>query len=545
MRATLVLLAVLASGLARADHAVVVGVQKYPNLPTAGTLEGCVNDAKAMAAALQALGFKVKLLTNQDATQKNVMAAIADAAARVDSTERFVFYFAGHGRDLPHFSLMPYDATEVGSDITPEALDAAVRAVKARSRSVILDACFSGGFTKGITLRPRYYLAPGTKSSGPRRKASAPESNSHLSPSGEVCYFAASMATEMALEGVFGGEAHGLFTHALLKHLGDLRQRWGTLSQAVKQDITLQLANQGVSQNPTLSQAYSNVALFGGKDETAAVGPPPKSVLDVFSADAVDPKLLTFSPEPDKAEFQAGENLRLKVKVGKPGFLVILGKLGDKYYCFHPGQTKASFKADDCKVEPGPLEFPAGSSDPPLYFDEPGNDFVKAFLLDTKEAAQRLLDAVKRYQDGMSVSDMQKENPSVTPVATAGLAYTVGDSLIGGVPLKNGGALFKRLRKGEDRLARHVWDQLPKEVRDQLRAYGPEETLPSTMVGALLAGLNRAIQNKPIYDETAFKGVTLGPETKRLLVKRPIQGADLLKLNRLLLEDAFPEVGRS
>jgi hypothetical protein len=48
-----------------------------------------------------------------------------------------------------------------------------------------------------------------------------------------------------------------------------------------------------------------------------------------------------------------------------------------------------------------------------------------------------------------------------------------------------------------------------------------------------------------IYEKTRFRGVTLRPETERLLKKDPT-GAQLAHLNKLLLEDAYPaELARS
>ena len=63
---------------------------------------------------------------------------------------------------------------------------------------------------------------------------------------------------------------------------------------------------------------------------------------------------------------------------------------------------------------------------------------------------------------------------------------------------------------------------------------------PGTGIKVLVANLNKLIQGKLIYDEQSFAPIKpyLSGDTIRLL-NRPA-GADVARLNRLLLEDAFP-----
>ena len=68
------------------------------------------------------------------------------------------------------------------------------------------------------------------------------------------------------------------------------------------------------------------------------------------------------------------------------------------------------------------------------------------------------------------------------------------------------------------------------------------KTLPSkaSVVRSMLArNLTKIISDDPVYDETRFSGVQLRPETNELLGKNP-QGYDLERLNKLLIEDAYP-----
>jgi hypothetical protein len=56
---------------------------------------------------------------------------------------------------------------------------------------------------------------------------------------------------------------------------------------------------------------------------------------------------------------------------------------------------------------------------------------------------------------------------------------------------------------------------------------------------ALVKELNAVIAGPSIYDRTRFEGVTLRAETEQLLRKNP-SGQELARLNKLLLEDAYP-----
>jgi nitrate/nitrite transporter NarK len=70
------------------------------------------------------------------------------------------------------------------------------------------------------------------------------------------------------------------------------------------------------------------------------------------------------------------------------------------------------------------------------------------------------------------------------------------------------------------------------------------ESLQTNLVPNLSQSLNAVLTNQPLYDAGRFAGVTLHPDTGQLLASNP-QGAELQRLNRLLLDDAFPhEISR-
>lgn len=67
---------------------------------------------------------------------------------------------------------------------------------------------------------------------------------------------------------------------------------------------------------------------------------------------------------------------------------------------------------------------------------------------------------------------------------------------------------------------------------------------PKPFSTALAKNLTKIISGPLIYDKARFHNVTLRPETQALLKENP-QGRDLVLLNRMLLEDAFPELSKS
>ena len=67
----------------------------------------------------------------------------------------------------------------------------------------------------------------------------------------------------------------------------------------------------------------------------------------------------------------------------------------------------------------------------------------------------------------------------------------------------------------------------------------------SVKADALVADLNQVISGLSIYDQARFSNVVLRPETEQLLKQNP-SGQQLARLNKLLLEDAYPgELARS
>ncbi|HXA49103.1 MAG TPA: DUF1080 domain-containing protein [Candidatus Acidoferrum sp.] len=145
--------------------------------------------------------------------------------------------------------------------------------------------------------------------------------------------------------------------------------------------------------------------------------------------------------------------------------------------------------------------------------------------------------------------------------AAAGCAVSVGDAaevslfdgktLDGWIQIENNATSLsaagitdlvkfaERLSTGTDALSVFLRSQLQDSVKTDLAAYSASSANAKAVIAALVKDLNQAIGGPLIYDVARFHGVVLRPETVELLKQAP-QGVKLARLNKLLLEDAYP-----
>lgn len=156
-RTAFVLWVLLAACLGQAHAAeqrlaLVIGNAVYKTSP----LKNPVNDARAMARALQDVGFEV--LLRENATQQQFIAALREFGDRLqDKGGVGLFYFAGHGMQLKGQNyLIPVDAAIDSEDeVRYRAIDAnQVLEKMAEAQNtlnlVILDACRDNPFTRSF-----------------------------------------------------------------------------------------------------------------------------------------------------------------------------------------------------------------------------------------------------------------------------------------------------------------------------------------------------------------------------------------------------------
>lgn len=140
--------------------ALLVGVSDYGG--RTNDLPNTDADARDLFDSLRGAGLlhpASVVLTNAEATTKNVAAAFARAAAQTGPNDLFLFFFSGHGNQVD----VPPSAQELdGRSETIELFDAAMTdselaplfaGVRSRMAMAVIDSCYSGGF-RNLINRP-------------------------------------------------------------------------------------------------------------------------------------------------------------------------------------------------------------------------------------------------------------------------------------------------------------------------------------------------------------------------------------------------------
>lgn len=404
------------------DKAIVVGVNQYPLLVDASgrhpNLEGCVNDAKQMAAALKRYGFEVQLLTDATAKKADIVKAIKSTT----KADRFVFYFAGHGTNGPDrgANLLPSDAKESGAqnDLGANELNQLVKVVPAKTRTVLLDSCFSGGMTRSFgevrSTRPkmklRFFARPATKSAsvakmrGSKDLILAPspnkaDDNSYLANNkaqdpkdkDSVCYFTATRANERAAEDEFNGVRRGVFSYYLAQRLNGIKTRWSTVQAKVSGDVASYMRDE---QHPTLSTAFADNTIFDGGIEPAKTTDDTENLWDMYNTDKVDRSVLKLEMTPDKTEIKVGSRIAFEATTGRAGYLVLIEKgTSGKYNLLWPSNPNMD---ESETVGNKTIRIPKVGSD--WLADDTGTERIRAIFF-TQEEKPRAVELLNIFKD--------------------------------------------------------------------------------------------------------------------------------------------------
>lgn len=121
-----------------------------------GSLNACENDASDMEVIAQSCGFQTDVLLTIEATKKQVLAKIYEAAKDLNSGDIFMLSYAGHGgkmQDLDRDELDLFDETWCLYDeqLLDDELSLALSAFAEGVRILVIsDSCHSGTVTRGI-----------------------------------------------------------------------------------------------------------------------------------------------------------------------------------------------------------------------------------------------------------------------------------------------------------------------------------------------------------------------------------------------------------
>jgi hypothetical protein len=100
-------------------------------------------------------------------------------------------------------------------------------------------------------------------------------------------------------------------------------------------------------------------------------------------------------------------------------------------------------------------------------------------------------------------------------------------------------AFAAKLATGQDALSTFLRAHLQDSVKADLATFSAASPTAKAAIAALVKDLNVVIAGPSIYDRARFGEIVLRPETGQLLKQNP-SGQQLARLNKLLLEDAYP-----
>ncbi len=100
-------------------------------------------------------------------------------------------------------------------------------------------------------------------------------------------------------------------------------------------------------------------------------------------------------------------------------------------------------------------------------------------------------------------------------------------------------SLAGQLKQPTNAVSAYLKSRLPVTTLGILASYDGTNSSPDFLQAALVGDLNRIIRGPLIFSAQRFAGIVLRPVTHQLLGQNP-EGTNLVRLNRLLLEDAYP-----
>jgi len=116
---------------------------------------------------------------------------------------------------------------------------------------------------------------------------------------------------------------------------------------------------------------------------------------------------------------------------------------------------------------------------------------------------------------------------------------------LGSGDLSNPGSLAKKISDKADPVSAYLAQKLDDSGTNAVAGLTSTDANAKAAIGAFAKSLSKVLAGPSIYDAKRFADVHLSPRTEELLKTQPA-GGELMHLNRLLLEDAYPtEIAKS
>jgi peroxiredoxin Q/BCP len=211
---------------------------------------------------------------------------------------------------------------------------------------------------------------------------------------------------------------------------------------------------------------------------------------------------------------QDGNHWKLSDHIGK----------GVVFLYFYPKDDTAGCTAEACSLRDNMVELKqAGVDVVGVSFDDKDahKNFIFKYNLDFPLLADT--DGVIADAYGARMGDYKK----------------LDSSTFSADEIKDLSGLIDRLKGQSDPASAFLWKSLAKPEQSLLRSYQPTSPGSKEAQEVVVQALQKIMGGPSIYKIKRFKGVSLRPETTELIKQSPT-GIKLVRLNRLLLEDAYP-----
>jgi formylglycine-generating enzyme required for sulfatase activity len=233
----------LAPAHAEKRVALVVGNDRYANLPANEQLQKAVNDAHAVGGALRQIGFDV--IAGENLDRRALVARLDELTQRLAPGDTAFFFFSGHGVALDGINyILPADVPDIAGGqetrLRREALDEPSIIAELTGRGVsiavvVLDACRNNPFSR-----------PGGKGIGVARGLAPPQQ-----VQGIFSLYAAANG-QTALDRLYDGDPNpnSVFSRVLVPALTKPGVDLATLAIEVREEVARVALTAGHTQQP-------------------------------------------------------------------------------------------------------------------------------------------------------------------------------------------------------------------------------------------------------------------------------------------------------
>ena len=141
----------------------------------------------------------------------------------------------------------------------------------------------------------------------------------------------------------------------------------------------------------------------------------------------------------------------------------------------------------------------------------------------------------------LTIKKLKYPAPAAQVWRALAIAMSGGDALLKKVDFKQPAKLVNALRDSQDPLIKYFKDRFAKHTITLLQFYDGYSKPSKALLDTLVYEFNKTMRKENIYNEEYFKGVNLREKTRELVKLNP-RNQDMVLMNRLLLEDKFPEL---